>query len=101
MVANEAETEADSALFRVAQRSRHAGVGDGDNQVRGNAGFACKLAAHLVAALLHPAAEDAAVGPREVDVLKDATGLLYAGGVLAAGHAVFSNHNQFAGENVA
>ena len=88
-------------LFRVAERGGHAGVGDGDDDVGGHAGLAGQLAAHLVAALLHPAAEDAAVGAGEVDVLEDATGLRDAGGVLAAGDAVFGDHDQFAGEHVA
>ena len=34
-------------------------------------------------------------------MLKDATGLRDAGGVLAAGDAIFGDHDEFAGEDVA
>ena len=75
MVADEAEAERQARLFRVAERSGDAGVGDGNDDVGGDAGLAGELAAHLVARLLHPAAEDARVGAREVDVLEDAARL--------------------------
>ena len=72
MVADEAEVERDAGLRRIAERCGHAGVGDGHDEVGGDAGLAGELPAHLFARLLHPAAEDARVGPREVDVLEDA-----------------------------
>ena len=88
VVADEAEVEGDAALCGIAERSGDAGVGHGHDEVGGHAGFARELAAHLLAALLHPAAEDAAVRAGEVDVLEDAAGLRKAGGVLARGDAV-------------
>jgi hypothetical protein len=48
-----------------------------------------------------PSGRRCAVGAREVDVLEDATGLRNAGRVLAAGDAVFGDHDQFAGQHVA
>ena len=101
VVADEAEAEGHAGFFRVAERGGHAGVGHGHDDIGGHAGLARELAAHLVARLLHPAAEDARVGAREVDVLEDAARLRNAGGVLAAGDAVFGDHDQFAGKNVA
>ena len=101
VIADEADAEGDARLFRVAERGGDAGVGDGNDDIGGDAGLAGELAAHLVARLLHPAAEDARVGAREVDVLEDAARLRHAGGVLAAGDAVFGDHDQLAGKNVA
>ena len=101
VVADEAEAEGNAGLFRVAERGGDAGVGHGHDHVGGHAGLARQLAAHLVARLLHPAAEDAAVGARKVDVLEDAARLRHAAGVLAAGDAVFGDHHQFAGKNIA
>ena len=75
VVADEAEVERDAAFGSVAERGGHAGVRHGHNEIGGHARFAGKLAAHLFAALLHPAAKDAAVGPGEVDMLEDAAGL--------------------------
>ena len=80
VIADEAEAEGKAGLFRVAERGGDAGVGDGNDDIGGHAGLARELAAHLVARLLHPAAEDARVGAREVDVLEDAAGLRHAGG---------------------
>ena len=75
--------------------------GTGTTTSAGTCGFAGELAAHLFAALLHPAAVDAAVGTGEVDVFEDAAGLGDAGRVLAGGDAVLGDHDEFAGENVA
>ncbi len=102
VVADEAEVEGDAGLGGVADGGGDAGVGDGDDEVGGDAGLAGELAAHLVAGLLDRAAEDAGVGPGEVDVLEDAgggrDGLL---GVAAAGDAVFGDHDELAGLDVA
>ena len=83
VVADEAEVERDAAFRGVAERRGHAGVRHGHDEISRHAGLARKLAAHLFAALLHPAAKDAAVGSREVDVLEDAARLRDAGRVLA------------------
>ena len=74
MVADEAEVEGDAGFGGVAKRGGDAGVGNGDDEVCCDAGFARELAAHLFAGLLDPAAEDARVGAGEIDVLEDAAG---------------------------
>ena len=101
MIADEAEAEGEAGLFGVAERGGDAGVGHGNDDVGGHAGLAGELAAHLVAALLHPSAVNLAVGAGEVDVLEDAAGLRNAGGVLAAGDAVVGDHDELAGKHVA
>ncbi len=101
VVADEAEAERDAGLFSVAERGGNAGVGHGHDDIGSHAGLARELAAHLVARLLHPAAEDARVGARKIDMLENTTRLRNTARVLAAGDAVFRDHDQFAGKNVA
>jgi hypothetical protein len=63
--------------------------------------FAGKLTAHLFAALLHPAVEDFAVRPGEVDVLEDAASLLDSACKAATGDAVAGDHDELAGLHIA
>ncbi len=101
VVADEAEVEGDAGFGGVAQGGGDAGVGHGDDEVGGDGGLAGELATHLIARLLDGAAEDAGVGAGEVDVLEDAGRL---GGVAveeAAGDAVFGDHDELAGLDVA
>ena len=72
MVADEAELEGDPGLFRVAQRRRVRGVGDGEDAVRLHRVLPGELAAELAPGLVHAAAPDAGVGPGEVDQLEEA-----------------------------
>ena len=66
-------------------------------------GLAGELAAHgVIAGLLDGAAVDAGVGAGEVDVLEDAGGVGGGGGrVATAGDAVFGDHDELAGFDVA
>ncbi len=54
VVADEAEVEGDAGLGGVAEGGGDAGVGDGDDEVGGDAGLAGELAAHLFAGLSGP-----------------------------------------------
>ena len=91
VIADQAEAERNPALRRISEGRRHAGVRHGHDQICRHAGFARKLAAHLVAALLHPAAVDSAVGPGKVHMLENAARLRNAASHIAAGHAVFAS----------
>ena len=101
MVANETHAERKASLLSVSEGRGDSRVGNRNDNIGGYGGLARQLAAHLVAALLNPAAVDAAVRASEVNVFKNATGLRNPGSVLAAGDAVFRDHDQFAGEDVA
>ena len=72
MVADEAHLVGQVRLLGVADGRRHARVGDGDHDVGRDGALARELAAERLAHLVDVAAEDAAVGAREVDVLEDA-----------------------------
>ena len=72
VVADQAESKRNAAFGCVPNGRRHAGVGHGNDEISGDVRLAGELAAHLLAALLHPAVEDFAVGAREVDLLEDA-----------------------------
>ena len=72
VVADDAELERDAALLRIADGGGHAGIGDRDDHVGLGRRFARQLRAHLLAHVVHVAAADDGVGPREVDVLEDA-----------------------------
>ena len=101
VVADESEAEGDAGFGGVAHGGGDAGVGDGDDDVGGDVGLAGELAAHGVAGGLDAAAEDDAIGTREVNVLEDAARLLERGGVEARVNAFGADDDHLAGADVA
>ena len=71
-VLDEALTERDAGLLRVANSRRHARLGHADDEVGVDGVLAGQGPAHLDARLVHDPAADDGVGPGEVDVLEDA-----------------------------
>ena len=72
VVADQPHPHRQLRLFREADRGADAGVGDRHDDVGVGRRFARQDAAELRAHLVDAAAEDVAVGPREVDVLEHA-----------------------------
>src|SRR5204863_2365310 len=72
VVADEAHLVRQPGLLGVADRRRYPRVRHRDDDVRGHGRLARELTAELLPYLVDVAAEDAAVGTGEVDVLEDA-----------------------------
>src|SRR2546429_2168593 len=72
VVADEAHLVGQPRLLGVADRGRHARIGDGDHDVGRDRALARELAAERLAHLVHVAPEDPAVGACAVDGLEDA-----------------------------
>ena len=96
VVADQSKAEGNPALGGIAHRCGHARIRDGNDEVGLNACFSSQLAAQFLAAGLHRAAEDKAVGTREVHVLEDATRLRRGGGVEARIDSFRADDDQFA-----
>ena len=101
VVADQGEAKRNAALGGVAHGGGHAGIGHGNHEVGVHAGFARQLAAQFLAAGLHRAAEDQAVGTREVHVLEDAARLRRGGRIEARTDSLRADHDQFAGLHIA
>src|SRR5207247_718976 len=72
MIADDPQLEGQPRFLRVAERRRHARIGDRDNDVRVNWTFACEFPPDAFACLVDAPALDDAVGAGEVDVFEDA-----------------------------
>ena len=75
VVADDAELEGDAARFGIADRRRHAGIGNRHHDVGGHRAFAGELDADPLAHVVDVRALDGRIGPGEVDVLEDAEAL--------------------------
>ena len=76
MVADDPELEGQSRFLRITDRRRHAGIGDRDDDVRVDMAFAGEFSADPFARLVDAGPFDDAVGPGEVDMLKNAEAAL-------------------------
>ena len=85
-----------SRLLRVSNRRTHARVGDGHDDVGAGRRFARQNAAEVGADLVHAAAEDVAVRPREVDVLEHAVRERLRGKGLDRSQPAVADHEQLA-----
>ncbi len=72
MIANQAHAEGDFGFEGVANGGGHAGIGHGYDDIRIDRMLLCEEAAQHLAAFVHGAAENDAVGPGEIDVLENA-----------------------------
>jgi hypothetical protein len=101
VVADESELHGNAALAGISHGGGHAGVRDRDNDVGGDMRLNGKLAPHGVATGLYRASEDVAIGTREIDVLEDAARLLERRRIEARMNAFGTDHDHFAGLDVA
>src|SRR5215472_882373 len=72
VVADDPQFERQRRFLGIAERRRHARIGNRDDDVRIDMAFPGELAADPLARFIDAAAFDDAVGPREIDVLEDA-----------------------------
>ena len=72
VIADDAELVGDAGFLRVADRRRHAGIGDRDDHVGGGGRLARELRAGRLAHVVDAAAADDRIRPREIDVFEDA-----------------------------
>src|SRR4051794_27588764 len=79
MVADQSKAKWNAALRRITDSSGDPGVGHRHDQVRIHRSFARQLAPKFLAAGLNRASEYAAVGTREIHVLKNAARLRCGG----------------------
>ena len=77
VVAHEGHLVGNAGFQRIAERGAVAAVGHGDDQVGLDGMFARELAAHFHADFIDVAVGDGAVGPREIDVFKNAEGAAF------------------------
>src|SRR5205085_6431028 len=101
MIADQTKAEWDAAFRRITHSSGNPGIGHGNYNVRLCRRFASQFSAQVLAAQVDCASEDHAVGPREVHMLKDATGLRTCGRIKPGAHALWTDDDQFARFHVA
>ena len=101
VVANQSKTKRNATFGRVADGGRVPGIGHGNHDIRVDRSLTGKLAAHVVAALIHGAAEDHAVRTRKINVLEDAARKRGRRRVEARADAFGPDDDEFAGLYVA
>ena len=94
VVADDAEFEGDAGRLRIAERRRHAAVGDGHHDIGFGRALGGQFRAHALADLVDRAAVHHGIGPGEVDVFEDArSGLLRREGLQALDAALRDDHD--------
>ena len=101
VIADQRLAEGDAGLGGVTDGGGGAGVGNGDDDIGIDGVLARQQAAEVFARFLHGPSEDDGIGPREIDVFKDAVGVIADGGVALASHALGADDDHLAGIDVA
>ncbi len=96
VIADDAVFEGQSGFLRVADRRRHAGIGNRHDDVGIGRRFARQLPAHLLAHLVDRAAADDGVGPGEIDIFEDAEPRRIFGHEAVAFDALAGDHHHLA-----
>src|SRR6185369_15097655 len=97
MIADQAHAERDAGFESVADGGGNAGVRNGDDDVGVNRMLLREQAAECFAALVDAAAEDDAVGAREVDMFEDALLVRFFGREADGFDAAARNADHFSG----
>src|SRR4051794_9386390 len=101
VVSDDAEFERHAGMLGVADRGRYAGIRYRHHDIDFDAALARKLPAKSLADFIDRAAADDGVRPREVDVFEDAGPRRFWRERLVAVRALFVEHDDFAGLDVA